>query len=102
MLVKLNLESTPINIKGYETLLRIVDNTCGDSFDLYYGLFMYNNNATEQLEGLDMDFDALKKQLVGQLHEIVRKQLFEGVSCGEASQQISFRRAENKGAIGCR
>jgi len=46
MLAKLNLESTPINTKGYETLLGIVDNTCGDSFDLYYGLFMYNNNAT--------------------------------------------------------
>jgi len=89
MLGKLNLESTPINTKGYESLLQIVENTCGDSFDLYYGLFMYNKNATEQLERLEMAFDALKKQLVGQLHQIVRKQLFEGVSHGEASQKIS-------------
>jgi arogenate dehydrogenase (NADP+) len=89
MLAKLNLESTPINTKGYETLLRIVDNTCGDSFDLYYGLFMYNNNATEQLERLEMAFDALKKQLIGQLHQILRKQLFEGSSSAESSQQIS-------------
>jgi arogenate dehydrogenase (NADP+) len=65
MLAKLNLESTLINTKGYETLLWIVENTCGDGFDLYYGLFMYNNNATEQLERLEMDFGALKKQLVG-------------------------------------
>ena len=26
-----------------------VENTAGDSFDLYYGLFMYNTNATEQV-----------------------------------------------------
>lgn len=26
-----------------------VDNTAGDSFDLYYGLFMYNTNATEEV-----------------------------------------------------
>lgn len=89
MLGKLNLESTPINTKGYESLLRIVENTCGDSFDLYYGLFMYNNNATEQLERLEMAFDALKKQLVGQLHQVLRKQLFEGSSSVESSQQIS-------------
>lgn len=89
MLAKLNLESTPINTKGYETLLRIVDNTCGDSFDLYYGLFMYNKNATEQLERLEKAFDALKKQLVGQLHQILRKQLFEGSSSVQSSQNIS-------------
>ena len=40
MLANLNLESTPINTKGYETLLRIVENTCGDNFDLYYGFFI--------------------------------------------------------------
>ena len=61
MLAKLNLESTPINTKGYETLLRIVENTCGDNFDLYYGLFMYNINETKQLERLEMEFDGLKK-----------------------------------------
>ena len=41
----LGLESTPINTKGYETLLDLVENTCRDSFDLYYGLFLYNKSA---------------------------------------------------------
>ncbi|CAI5477817.1 unnamed protein product [Closterium sp. Yama58-4] len=50
VLGKLGLESTPINTKGYETLLNLVENTAGDSFDLYYGLFMYNTNATEEVE----------------------------------------------------
>ncbi|XP_077241710.1 arogenate dehydrogenase 2, chloroplastic-like [Tasmannia lanceolata] len=77
VLVKFGLESTPINTKGYEKLLDLVENTAGDSYDLYYGLFMYNPNAMEQLERLDMAFDSLKKQLFGQLHDILRKQLFE-------------------------
>ncbi|XP_042055365.1 arogenate dehydrogenase 2, chloroplastic-like [Salvia splendens] len=76
ILEKLQLESTPINTKGYETLLDLVENTSGDSFDLYYGLFMYNENAMEQLERLDLAFEALKKELFGLLHEVLRKQLF--------------------------
>lgn len=76
ILEKLQLESTPINTKGYETLLNLVENTASDSFDLYYGLFMYNKNAMEQLERLDMAFESLKKELFGHLHEVLRKQLF--------------------------
>ena len=50
VLEKLGLESTPINTIGYETLLNLVENTAGDSFDLYYGLFMYNANAMRSEE----------------------------------------------------
>jgi arogenate dehydrogenase (NADP+) len=42
----MNLESTPINTRGFEALLNLVDNTAHDSFELYYGLFLYNQNAT--------------------------------------------------------
>ncbi|KAL2482733.1 Arogenate dehydrogenase 2 [Forsythia ovata] len=76
ILEKLQLDSTPINTKGYETLLNLVENTSSDSFDLYYGLFMYNKNAMEQLERLDLAFESLKKELFGHLHEVLRKQLF--------------------------
>ncbi|KAF3453064.1 hypothetical protein FNV43_RR03497 [Rhamnella rubrinervis] len=79
ILEKLGLKSTPINTKGYETLLKLVENTAGDSFDLYYGLFMYNVNAMEQLEKLDLAFESLKKQLFGRLHSVHRKQLIENV-----------------------
>ncbi|GLT58960.1 hypothetical protein SLA2020_318130 [Shorea laevis] len=77
ILEMLNLESTPINTKGYEALLDLVENTCGDSFDLYYGLFLYNKSALEMLQKLDLAFDALRKQLFGDLHDVVRRQLFE-------------------------
>ncbi|MCO5560171.1 hypothetical protein L7F22_013779 [Adiantum nelumboides] len=77
ILGKLALNWTPINTKGYETLLDLVNNTAGDSFDLYYGLFMYNTNATEELDRLELAFDSLKKQLFSQLHNVLRSQLFD-------------------------
>ncbi|KAF0903721.1 hypothetical protein E2562_029089 [Oryza meyeriana var. granulata] len=78
ILAMLELLSTPINTKGYETLLRLVDNTCSDSFDLYNGLFMYNNNSTELLSRLEWAMDSVKKKLFDGLHDVLRRQLFEG------------------------
>ncbi|KAJ0239829.1 hypothetical protein HA466_0225520 [Hirschfeldia incana] len=78
VLEMLKLESTPINTKGYEALLGLAENTRGDSFDLYYGLFVYNNNSLEMLERMDLAFESLRKELFGRLHGVVRKQLFEG------------------------
>lgn len=46
MLGAMELTSTDINTRGYEALLQLVANTTHDSFDLYYGLFLYNTNAT--------------------------------------------------------
>uniref|UniRef100_M1DQ74 Prephenate dehydrogenase n=1 Tax=Solanum tuberosum TaxID=4113 RepID=M1DQ74_SOLTU len=72
----LGLETTPINTKGYETLLNLVENTTNDSFDLYYGLFMHNKNSVEELERLELAFDALKKKLFGHSHDLMRSHLF--------------------------
>lgn len=49
MLGAMELTSTEINTKGFEALLQLVENTNHDSFDLYYGLFLYNTNATGAL-----------------------------------------------------
>ncbi|KAF3681071.1 Arogenate dehydrogenase 1, chloroplastic [Capsicum annuum] len=76
VLEMLDSETTLINTKGYETLLNLVENTANDSFDLFYGLFMYNKNAMEELERIDLAFEALKKELFWQLHEVLRRQLF--------------------------
>lgn len=75
-LAKLDLKSTPINTKGYEMLLELVENTCKDSFELYNGLFMYNKNSTETLDKLDGAFGELRRELFWGLHDVVRKQLF--------------------------
>ncbi|XP_058103364.1 arogenate dehydrogenase 2, chloroplastic-like [Magnolia sinica] len=79
ILSHLNLESTPISTKGYETLLQLTENTVSDSFDLYYGLFMYNVNATGQIENLDRALETVKQKLFGRLHDILRKQIVERV-----------------------
>jgi arogenate dehydrogenase (NADP+) len=46
MLGAMELTTTEINTRGFEALLQLVENTNHDSFDLYYGLFLYNTNAT--------------------------------------------------------
>ena len=76
MLGRMALDDTPINTKGYESLLNLVRNTTNDSFDLYYGLFMYNENATEELARMEAAFDAVKRQLFDQLHDVVRQRIF--------------------------
>ena len=38
----MGVEETAIDTRGYQSLLSLVANTANDSFDLYYGLFMYN------------------------------------------------------------
>ena len=81
MLGRMALADTPINTKGYESLLSLVGNTTKDSFDLYYGLFMYNENATEELARMEAAFDAVKRQLFDQLHDVVRTKIFYAVRC---------------------
>lgn len=71
----MNLKRTDIDTKGYESLLSLVENTTNDSFELYYGLFLYNPNATEELERLEQAFDQVKRRLFQQLHEKLRENL---------------------------
>lgn len=42
LLGHLDLRPTQIDTRGFESLLNLVNNTKNDSFELYYGLFMYN------------------------------------------------------------
>lgn len=97
VLERFGLDSSPINTKGYDTLLDLVENTAGDSFELYYGLFMYNKNAMEQLERLDMAFEAIKKELFGKLHHVYRKQLFGNADEG-AEERPKVQKLLHNGA----
>ena len=76
MLGTMELADTTISTKGFESLQSLVDNTYNDSFDLYYGLFMYNKNATAELSRLERAFDQVKGQLFDRLHEIIRNEIF--------------------------
>ena len=76
----MNLTRTDIDTKGYESLMSLVENTTNDSFDLYYGLFLYNPNATQELERLEQAFDQVKRRLFQQLHDKLRENLHINVS----------------------
>lgn len=47
-----NLTPTPIDTKGFQTVLNLVENTCKDSFDLFFGLYYYNTYAASQLQNI--------------------------------------------------
>ncbi|GAX79237.1 hypothetical protein CEUSTIGMA_g6677.t1 [Chlamydomonas eustigma] len=76
MLATMELKSTRINTKGFDALLNLVNQTCSDSFELYYGLFLYNQNATDELERLEQGLEKVKKGLFGRLHDIARAEIF--------------------------
>lgn len=78
MLAQLQLRSTPINTKGFETLLALVDNTCKDSFDLFSALYKCNPNSSAQLEGLE----AAMHQIVEQLRQSSDKESQEKETTG--------------------
>lgn len=98
VLERFGVESSPINTKGYETLLDLVDNTKGDSFDLYYGLFMYNKNSLEQLQRLEIAFESIKKQLFGQMFRVYRKELFGNAEEEERGRLLSAPKETQNGA----
>ena len=62
-----------------------------DSFDFYYGLFMYNKSALEILEKLDLSFDELRNELFERLHDIVKKKLFQKAVRGKSLQDKSYQ-----------
>ncbi|XP_044957862.1 arogenate dehydrogenase 2, chloroplastic-like [Hordeum vulgare subsp. vulgare] len=99
VLAELNLKSTPINTKGYETLLHLTENTVSDSFDLYYGLFMYNVYVAEQMDKLDRAFEDVKRMLYGRLHGMLRKQIVERVPMPGAPSLGSTQAKDSPAAI---
>lgn len=63
MLAELQVKSTPINTKGFESLLGVVNTTCNDSYDLFYGLYKYNANARQELDNLERALHNIRLKL---------------------------------------
>ena len=58
-----NLVPTPIDTNGFKTVLKLVENTCSDSFDLFFGLYHYNNHASSQLQNIREALARVERQL---------------------------------------
>ncbi|KAL7553371.1 hypothetical protein ACHAWF_016657, partial [Thalassiosira exigua] len=59
------LTPTPIDTKGFQNVLKLVETTNADSFDLFYGLYKFNRNSLEIIYKLKEAFD----DVVGKLLE---------------------------------
>ncbi|CAM9840452.1 unnamed protein product, partial [Discosporangium mesarthrocarpum] len=62
ILGKQGLSSTPIDTQGFKSALRLMETTCADSFDLFYGLFKYNTHSNDQLRRLRESFAEVERQ----------------------------------------
>ena len=58
-----NLTPTPIDSKGFKTVLKLVENTCSDSFDLFFGLYHFNKYAGVQLANIREALSRVERQL---------------------------------------
>lgn len=59
------LQATPIDTKGFQSVLKLVETTNADSFDLFYGLFKFNRNSMDIVNKLKDAMD----DVVGKLLE---------------------------------
>lgn len=57
ILGKQGLSPTPIDTKGFESVLKLVQTTTADSFDLFYGLYKYNPNSMDTVNNLKTAMD---------------------------------------------
>lgn len=60
------LQATPIDTKGFQSVLRLIETTSADSFDLFYGLYKFNRNSRETITKLK---EAMN-EVVGKLMEM--------------------------------
>ncbi|KAJ1401145.1 Prephenate dehydrogenase [Sesbania bispinosa] len=68
-LAEMDIKSSPIDTKGFQTLVQLKDTTMRDSFDLYSGLFIYNRFARQELENLEHAMHKIKEMLVQRMNE---------------------------------
>ena len=59
-----DLLPTPIDTKGFQSMLGLVDSTTADSFDLFYGLYKYNKNSKQTVLKLQMALNGVLGSLL--------------------------------------
>jgi prephenate dehydrogenase len=59
------LPPTPVMSKEYRALSEVVDSTSGDSFDLFFGMYKYNERAKGHMATMRENLAAVERQLAG-------------------------------------
>lgn len=57
------LAPTPIDTKGFESVMKLIGTTTADSFELFYGLYKYNQNSMDTILNLRSSMDDVVKKL---------------------------------------
>jgi prephenate dehydrogenase len=57
------LKRTPIDTNGFQNIMKVVDSTSNDSFDLFYGLYKYNKHSGGAIEGLRSAMETVEREL---------------------------------------
>ncbi|RLN10088.1 hypothetical protein BBJ28_00020159, partial [Nothophytophthora sp. Chile5] len=58
------VKNTPIDTRGFKNLVRLVEDTCKDSFDLFQGLYEFNPNSEQQIQKFRESLDEVTNLLV--------------------------------------
>ncbi|TYJ18454.1 hypothetical protein E1A91_A09G124500v1 [Gossypium mustelinum] len=69
ILAEMGIESTSMNTKSFETLVKLKESTTNDSFDLFSGLFIHNRFAQQELMNLEQSFEKVKQRLLKKMSE---------------------------------
>ncbi|XP_077213605.1 arogenate dehydrogenase 2, chloroplastic-like isoform X1 [Tasmannia lanceolata] len=64
ILSEMEIKSTSMDTKNFETLLQLKESTMNNSFDLYCGLFKHNKFAKQELDKLELAFRTVKRKLL--------------------------------------
>lgn len=59
------LPPTPVMSKEYSALSEVVDMTSGDSFDLFFGMYKYNERAKGHIASMRESLAAIERELAG-------------------------------------
>eukprot|EP00581_Thalassiosira_minuscula_P010068 CAMPEP_0183702134 /NCGR_PEP_ID=MMETSP0737-20130205/340_1 /TAXON_ID=385413 /ORGANISM="Thalassiosira miniscula, Strain CCMP1093" /LENGTH=375 /DNA_ID=CAMNT_0025928685 /DNA_START=355 /DNA_END=1482 /DNA_ORIENTATION=+ len=63
------LKATPIDTKGFQNVLKLIETTNADSFELFYGLFKFNRNSMAIIEKLKEAMDDVVSKLLEKADE---------------------------------
>lgn len=62
---EVKLQNTPIDTLGFKQLIKLINNNCNDSWELFCDLQNYNPYSKEMIEQLDLAFHDIKTKLQG-------------------------------------
>ncbi|KAH7840379.1 hypothetical protein Vadar_016192 [Vaccinium darrowii] len=68
-LSEMAIESTSIDTKNFQTLVKLTESTTNNSFDLFCGLFIHNRFAKEELKNLEVALEKVKQKLHDRMNE---------------------------------